>query len=64
MLDKDCSFFSQVLAIKKGLTSVIPEPVLRLLTWNEVERGICGNPEVSLAVLKSACKCLVTPASY
>ncbi|XP_031558843.1 E3 ubiquitin-protein ligase HECTD3-like, partial [Actinia tenebrosa] len=46
----------QVLAIRKGLVSCIPESVMMLLTWNELERGVCGNPVVSLDVLKGACK--------
>ncbi|EDO36112.1 predicted protein, partial [Nematostella vectensis] len=46
----------QVLALRRGLMSVIPESALSLITWNELERGICGNPDVSPSVLKSACK--------
>ena len=35
--------------------SVIPESVLSLLTWSNLERGVCGDREISLAQLKSAC---------
>ena len=37
--------------------SVIPESVLCLLTWSNLERGVCGDREISVAQLKSACKC-------
>ena len=37
--------------------SVIPESVLSLLTWSNLERGVCGDREISVAQLKSACKC-------
>ena len=47
----------QVQAIREGLMSVIPESVLSLLTWSNLERGVCGDREISVAQLKSACKC-------
>jgi len=37
--------------------SVIPESVLCLLTWTNLARGVCGDREISVAQLKSACKC-------
>lgn len=46
----------QVQAIREGLMSVIPESVLSLLTWSNLERGVCGDREISVAQLKSACK--------
>lgn len=36
--------------------SVIPESVLSLLTWSNLERGVCGDREISLPQLKRACK--------
>ena len=47
----------QVQAIREGLISVIPDSVLSLLTWSNLERGVCGDREISVAQLKSACKC-------
>ncbi|KAJ7374140.1 hypothetical protein OS493_009477 [Desmophyllum pertusum] len=49
-------FTKQVQAIREGLMSVIPESVLSLLTWSNLERGVCGDREISLAQLKTACK--------
>ncbi|KAL9980549.1 hypothetical protein ACROYT_G009151 [Oculina patagonica] len=49
-------FTKQVQAIREGLMSVIPESVLSLLTWSNLERGVCGDREISLAQLKSSCK--------
>lgn len=46
----------QIQAIREGLMSVIPESVLSLLTWSNLERGVCGDREISVAQLKSACK--------
>eukprot|EP01012_Entosiphon_sulcatum_P010360 TRINITY_DN16038_c0_g1_i1.p1 TRINITY_DN16038_c0_g1~~TRINITY_DN16038_c0_g1_i1.p1 ORF type:complete len:4478 (+),score=532.68 TRINITY_DN16038_c0_g1_i1:861-14294(+) len=41
----------QMDAIRKGLTSVVPEVLLDLLTWQELEVRICGEPVVSLPAL-------------
>ena len=46
----------QILSIREGLASVIPESALNLLTWRELERAVCGDPDISVSVLKSACK--------
>ena len=43
--------WTQIDAIRRGLLSVIPEAVLRLLTWQELERRVCGDPEISLESL-------------
>lgn len=48
----------QVQAIREGLMSVIPKSVLSLLTWSNLERGVCGDREISLQQLKTACKWL------
>ena len=44
----------QVAAIRDGLVSVIPSEVLHLLTWQELELKVCGNPEVSVEALKKS----------
>lgn len=54
----------QVQAIREGLMSVIPESVLSLLTWSNLERGVCGDREISVAQLKSACKCFYHSGDY
>ena len=36
--------------------SVVPESVLNLLTWSDLETGVCGDPVVSVTQLKAACK--------
>lgn len=44
----------QVAAIRDGLTQVVPSQVLSLLTWQELEQRVCGNPEISVAALKQS----------
>ncbi|XP_067937945.1 E3 ubiquitin-protein ligase HECTD3-like [Watersipora subatra] len=44
----------QVNAIKEGFLSVIPEAVLNLMTWQEIEIRICGNPEISIDGLRKS----------
>lgn len=36
--------------------SVIPETVLNLLAWKEIEIRVCGNPEISIEGLKKSGK--------
>uniref|UniRef100_A0A8C9EIS6 E3 ubiquitin-protein ligase HECTD3 n=1 Tax=Pavo cristatus TaxID=9049 RepID=A0A8C9EIS6_PAVCR len=43
----------QVAAIRAGLLCVVPQAVLDLLTWQELERKVCGNPEVTVDELKN-----------
>ena len=45
-------FFEQLDAIKQGLLKVIPQAVLDLLTWQELEARVCGNPEINVENLK------------
>jgi len=40
-------------ALREGLTSVVPGAILRLLTPEELERKLCGAPELDLELLKS-----------
>jgi len=42
----------QLKAMRTGLLKVIPEAVLDLLTWQELESRICGEPEISVEALK------------
>ncbi|OXB78915.1 UNVERIFIED_CONTAM: hypothetical protein H355_013795 [Colinus virginianus] len=42
----------QVAAIRAGLLRVVPQVVLDLLTWQQLERKVCGNPEVTVDELK------------
>lgn len=44
----------QVAAIRDGLVSVIPSEVLHLLTWQELEMKVCGNPEISVEAMKKS----------
>ena len=46
----------QIKAIKDGLTKVVPTEVLNLLTWQELETKICGNPEISVEALKKSAR--------
>ncbi|XP_077981106.1 E3 ubiquitin-protein ligase HECTD3-like isoform X2 [Glandiceps talaboti] len=42
----------QIDAIRRGLLKVIPQAVLDLLTWQELEKRICGDPEITVEALK------------
>jgi len=42
----------QLSKMRSGLCSVIPEQLLGFMTWEELERRVCGSPEVDLASLK------------
>jgi E3 ubiquitin-protein ligase HECTD3 len=46
----------QIKAIKDGLTKVVPTEVLSLLTWQELETKICGNPEILVDALKKSAR--------
>lgn len=45
-------FEEQLAAIRRGLISVVPEAVLELLTWQELESRICGDPNITIEALK------------
>lgn len=47
---------SQIEAIKDGLTQVVPTQVLALLTWQELEKKVCGSPEIPIEELKRTAK--------
>ena len=46
----------QIASLRKGLISVVPEAVLGLLTWQELESRICGDPEITIEALKKTSK--------
>jgi hypothetical protein len=39
-------------AIREGVLSSVPELVLSLMTWRELESAVCGRPEIDIQVLK------------
>ncbi|KAM6305361.1 E3 ubiquitin-protein ligase HECTD3-like [Aegotheles albertisi] len=42
----------QIAAMRAGLLGVVPQPVLDLLTWQQLERKVCGDPEITMAELR------------
>ncbi|KAG8546860.1 hypothetical protein GDO81_029716 [Engystomops pustulosus] len=42
----------QIDALQAGLLKVVPQAVLDLLTWQELEKRVCGDPEISVDALK------------
>ncbi|NWY94234.1 HECD3 ligase, partial [Loxia curvirostra] len=46
----------QIAAIRAGLLRVVPQPVLDLLTWQQMEKRICGEPEITAAELQKFIK--------
>nr|XP_014350786.1 PREDICTED: E3 ubiquitin-protein ligase HECTD3 [Latimeria chalumnae] len=42
----------QISAMRGGLVKVVPQVVLDLLTWQELEKKVCGDPEISVEALK------------
>ncbi|XP_063334410.1 probable E3 ubiquitin-protein ligase HERC1 isoform X1 [Pelmatolapia mariae] len=43
---------SQVAAVREGMSTIIPVPLLSLLTALQLEQLVCGLPEVSVEMLK------------
>jgi len=41
----------QVMAIRRGLTSVVPARFLSILTWKELEMEVCGRPDIDIDLL-------------
>lgn len=52
----------QIDAIRQGLFSVVPKRSLALLTWNEVELRVCGEPHFNIAGLKK--RTVYAPRNY
>lgn len=46
----------QIAAIRAGLLRVVPQPVLDLLTWQQMEKRICGDSEITAAELQKFSK--------
>ncbi|RXN01366.1 hypothetical protein EOD39_7051 [Acipenser ruthenus] len=42
----------QIAAMQAGLLKVVPQAVLDLLTWQELEKKVCGDPEITVEALK------------
>ncbi|XP_043941706.1 E3 ubiquitin-protein ligase HECTD3-like isoform X2 [Protopterus annectens] len=42
----------QISAMKAGLVKVVPHIALSLLTWQEIEKKICGDPEITVEEIK------------
>ena len=37
-----------------GLEKVVPKAVLTLMTWQELEHRVCGEPEITVEALKKS----------
>ncbi|XP_043941699.1 E3 ubiquitin-protein ligase HECTD3 [Protopterus annectens] len=42
----------QIAAMQAGLVKVVPQAILDLLTWQELEKKVCGDPEITVEALK------------
>ncbi|MGH0128896.1 UNVERIFIED_CONTAM: hypothetical protein FKN15_062947 [Acipenser sinensis] len=42
----------QIAAMQAGLLKVVPKAVLDLLNWQELEKKVCGDPEITVEALK------------
>ncbi|XP_010155129.1 PREDICTED: E3 ubiquitin-protein ligase HECTD3-like, partial [Eurypyga helias] len=45
-----------IAAMRAGLLRVVPQPVLDLLTWQQLEKKVCGDPEITVAKLRNFIK--------
>ena len=41
-------------AVRRGLLSQLPPILLTLVTWQELESMVCGNPNIDMNLLRSA----------
>ncbi|NXT37497.1 HECD3 ligase, partial [Pelecanoides urinatrix] len=46
----------QIAAMRAGLLRVVPQPVLDLLTWQQLEKKVCGDPEITVTELRKFSK--------
>lgn len=53
-------YFIQIAAIRKGLLKTVPQAVFDLLTWQELEHRISGNPDITIEALKRSGRRLYT----
>eukprot|EP00466_Bigelowiella_natans_P021336 jgi/Bigna1/53538/estExt_Genewise1Plus.C_210001 len=42
----------EIEALRAGLESIVPAQALNLMTWADLERSICGRPEIDVAMLR------------
>lgn len=54
----------QIAAMQAGLLKVVPQAVLDLLTWQEVEKKVCGDPEITVEALKRLSECPALHVSH
>ena len=43
--------------MQAGLLKVVPQAVRDLLTWQELEKKVCGDPEVTVDALRKLSEC-------
>ena len=48
----------QVAAVREGMSSIIPLPLLSLYTAKMVETAVCGYEEVDIHMLKKVVRCV------
>jgi hypothetical protein len=47
---------AQITAIRTGLTAIIPAPLIRLWTAHELERAVCGSPDIPVDELRATAR--------
>jgi len=48
----------QVAAVREGMSSIVPVPLLSLYTAKMVEMAVCGYEEVDIHMLKKVVRCV------
>lgn len=48
----------KIAAMRAGLLCVVPQPVLDLLTWQMMEKKVCGDSKITVSDLRRFSKCL------
>ncbi|XP_025062554.1 E3 ubiquitin-protein ligase HECTD3-like isoform X1 [Alligator sinensis] len=43
----------QIAALQAGLLRVVPQTILDFITWQQLEKKVCGDPEVTVEALKN-----------
>ena len=51
-----CLIRSQVAAVREGMSSIVPVPLLSLYTARMLEVTVCGSEQVDLQVLKKVAR--------
>lgn len=46
----------QAAAVRQGMASIIPVPILTLYTAERLEQLVCGIPDVSVSLLKQVAR--------